>query len=65
MTLINGASSNSNFERDIFPQIQALLQTNNDVVMAIHKSFVESTSQINQRMVLFANFNQESVYPKI
>jgi hypothetical protein len=38
---------------DTLVLIQKLLETNNDVTLAMHKSIVEATAQTNRQMVKF------------
>jgi len=63
MTLTNGASGGNpggmfsmptGFDAANFSattNIQLLLQTNNDLILAIHKSIVDSTQELNRKIV--------------
>ena len=61
MTLINGTpmTNASGVDQNNLSKIEGLLQTNNDIVLAIHKSFMQSTMEINRKIVSLT-INNES-----
>ena len=51
MTLTNGASPSDDYERNMSPKLEALLQTNNELVFTIHKAFLDSSAEMNRKIV--------------
>lgn len=41
----------SGVDQNNLSKIEGLLQTNNDIVLAIHKSFMQSTMEVNRKIV--------------
>ena len=53
MTLINGKpmANASGAVQNSISKIEGLLQTNNDIMLSIHKAFMEYTIEINRKVV--------------
>ena len=49
----------SGVDQNNLSKIEGLLQTNNDIVLAIHKSFMQSTMEVNRKIVSLT-INNES-----